>query len=539
VGGAPAGKSASAEGQDALARFDWNEAEAWFRRALAEKETAAAHEGLSWATWYRDESEAAIAAREAAYRLYRRSGDRAGAARMAMWAAVDYLEFRGAMAIASGWFARAERLLDGLDPVAEQGWLHLHRGAIALELEGDVEAARSHAIEAMRIGQEVGDGDVEMIARALDGLAQVAAGEVAEGMPLLDEAAAAALSGELDAAVSVGWARCYVIYGCEFARDHDRAAQWCEETAQLAERMALRYLFRVCRTHLAGVMVGYGAWAEAERELGDAIEQLSRTRPGQALEGVVRLAELRRRQGRLEEAEELFEQAGEHPLGAVGLAAVALDRGDAQTALEIASGCLEALPPGMRSLRSLPLELVVCARAKLADTAGARASLADLQALAKEIGSSHLLAACAYCGATVALAEGEYETARERFQTAAKQYAAGRSPYEAALAGEGLARALASLGKDDRAQVEADAARSELDRLRAAPPAPGAEAEILTGREREVLRLVAEGLSDDQIAERLVVSRHTVHRHVANIRTKLRVSSRAAAVAAAARRGLL
>ena len=75
-----------------------------------------------------------------------------------------------------------------------------------------------------------------------------------------------------------------------------------------------------------------------------------------------------------------------------------------------------------------------------------------------------------------------------------------------------------------------------------APPtdAPRAAADTeLSARELEVLRLVAEGLSDAEIAERLVLSRHTVHRHVANIRTKLRLPSRAAAVAHAARIGLL
>ncbi len=54
-----------------------------------------------------------------------------------------------------------------------------------------------------------------------------------------------------------------------------------------------------------------------------------------------------------------------------------------------------------------------------------------------------------------------------------------------------------------------------------------------------MLRLVAQGLSDREIAERLVLSPHTVHRHVANVRTKLRLPSRAAAAAYAARNGLL
>ena len=61
----------------------------------------------------------------------------------------------------------------------------------------------------------------------------------------------------------------------------------------------------------------------------------------------------------------------------------------------------------------------------------------------------------------------------------------------------------------------------------------------LSVREAEVLRLVAEGLSDADIAARLIVSPHTVHRHVANIRTKLGQPSRAAAAAYAARRGLI
>ncbi|MEO8829034.1 alpha/beta fold hydrolase [Lapillicoccus sp.] len=78
------------------------------------------------------------------------------------------------------------------------------------------------------------------------------------------------------------------------------------------------------------------------------------------------------------------------------------------------------------------------------------------------------------------------------------------------------------------------------------PVAPGTEQATLpadlaslTGRELEVLRLVATGLTDDDIAEGLVLSPHTVHRHVANIRTKLGLASRAAAAAAAARAGLV
>ena len=78
--------------------------------------------------------------------------------------------------------------------------------------------------------------------------------------------------------------------------------------------------------------------------------------------------------------------------------------------------------------------------------------------------------------------------------------------------------------------------------IKAPPPAsePAADAlDELSTREREVLGLVAQGLSDAQIAERLVISPHTVHRHMANILAKLRLPTRAAAAARAARAGLL
>jgi ATP/maltotriose-dependent transcriptional regulator MalT len=77
-----------------------------------------------------------------------------------------------------------------------------------------------------------------------------------------------------------------------------------------------------------------------------------------------------------------------------------------------------------------------------------------------------------------------------------------------------------------------------------APPVAVSEADAgplheLSAREREVLGLIAQGLSDAQVAERLVISPHTVHRHVANILAKLGLPTRAAAAARAARTGLL
>jgi pimeloyl-ACP methyl ester carboxylesterase/DNA-binding CsgD family transcriptional regulator len=83
------------------------------------------------------------------------------------------------------------------------------------------------------------------------------------------------------------------------------------------------------------------------------------------------------------------------------------------------------------------------------------------------------------------------------------------------------------------------ACRDGLSPVRPSPPSSGMEHVHLSGREREILACVARGLSDREIAGQLVLSPHTVHRHVANIRRKLGRTSRTAAVAEAARLGLL
>lgn len=540
---------ALAMGWDAIGRGAFAEAQAAFEQAIEGKETAEGREGLSWAAWYQDDARATFEARERAYTLFRRRGDRASAARMAMWAAVDHLEFRGQLAVAKGWFARARRLLDGLPLCVEHGWLALHDGAIAVELEGDPESARQLGADAVRIGRELGDVEVETIGLALEGLALVLEGDVANGLRQLDEAAAAALGGELPQPVSAGWACCYVIYACEDVRDYERAAQWCEETRVLAERLGMRYLFRVCRTHLGGVLIGHGAWAEAEAELSEATGQLLATRPAQAVEGIVRLAELRRRQGRRQEARELFEQAEPHLASTVGLATLALEDGHAREAAEDIARALRQIPARNRTARSHALEILVQAHAAMGALPDARAALVELERLAQPPATDHLQGAARFCAGIVASLAGDSEGARDAFEEAVSLFGRSRSPYESALSRIALGETLLRLGRRQGAERELRRAAEALERLGAASEAararriehPSTQPSRLglTPREIDVLRLVAAGMTDRDVAARLVLSEHTVHRHVANIRTKLRASSRAEAVAAASREGLV
>lgn len=542
-----AGSTADVDaGWAALRAGEWETAGRRFASGRAAGAGPEADEGLAWVGWYREDGRGALAGFERAYRGFRAAGEPRGAARAATWLAVSLLEFRGAVAVAEGWLERARRLLDGLGPCAEAGMLGLHRAAIALEGMGDTVTGRAVGAEVGALGRDLGHPDLEFIGRSVEGLALVLEGEVREGMRRLDESAAAAMAGELTAPVYTGWACCYVIYACESVREHERAAQWCGEVKLLAERIRLRYLFHVCRMHLAGAMMGFGAWAEAEQELAEPLAELAATRPGLAAEGVVRLAELRRRQGRLEEAAALFADAEGHPLALAGEAALALEAGLARDAADAIERMTRALPAGNRLALVAPLELLVRARLALGDAAGARTACAELARVAERCGTSHLRASARFGEGLVAAAEGATEAARIALEDAVGGFRRARSPYECVLARIELARVLVASGRKQAATRSALTAAGEAERLGAErererahavlaslEPAPAAGGR-LTPRERQVLELVAEGLNDAAIAARLVVSEHTVHRHVANIRTKLGVASRSAAVARAA-----
>src|SRR5574341_527608 len=223
-------------GRAALARAAWDEARAAFEAAVAGERSAEALEGLSAAVWWLDDVPASLALREEAYRLYRERGDARGAARMAVMMAGDCLEYRGEPAIARGWYQRAEGLLAGLDPTPEHGWLAVGRGLLALMIDKDPTTARRLAAAARTVGAALGDTDLDMIARAGEGLALVFAGRVSEGMPLLDEAATAAMAGEMRDLIAVGNSCCMLITACELARDFDRAAQWCDKVMEFCRR---------------------------------------------------------------------------------------------------------------------------------------------------------------------------------------------------------------------------------------------------------------------------------------------------------------
>jgi DNA-binding NarL/FixJ family response regulator len=524
-------------GHEALRRGEWEQARAHFEAALAEGETADVIEALAMAAWWLDDGQVVIESREHAYRLFREQGDNLAAARMATWLTWDYLAFRGEAAVANGWLQRAHRLIDGVDAAPEHGWLAIREAEIAYLLENDLVAARRLAHQALEVGRAIGDADVELSALALEGMALTSDGSVAEGIRMLDEASAAAVAGEISQLWAVGRACCYLVTACERVRDFERAAQWSTRMIEFGERWRIPHLFAVCRAHYGAVLVSRGTWAEAEVEFAAAMRTFQECRPGMGFEAVVRLAELRRRQGRLEEATELFRQVEFHPIARLGLAAVALDGGDPALAAELAERFLRQLGDENRIQRLAGLELLARALVELDEGDRAKVAVGELRELADRLGTDSLRASALAAEGAVAAATGEPEAACRCYEDAVDLFQRNGAPFETALARTELARVLRALGRTEAAERQARAADEAMRAIRAA--ADNAPVTELTAREVEVLRLVADGLTNPAIAERLVISEHTVHRHLANILMKLGLSSRAAAAAWAAQRGLV
>jgi LuxR family maltose regulon positive regulatory protein len=341
-----------AAGWEALARTEWDRARTLFEAAVARDGSAEALEGLSLAAWWLDDAETMFSTRERAYRLYRRDGDLRSAGRVATLFGIDYYSFRGEAAIGNGWFRRAHRLLDELPPVPEQGWLWIWEGQIRLLADNDPATARRLGHEAAELGRALGDLDIEGTALGLEGLAAVTEGDLGEGMAKLDEATATAVSGDMSEPIGIGATCCYLIFACERVRDFDRAVQWCERLEELCRQWRWGSMFSTCRTHHAGVLLWQGAWQEAEAKLEEATRELEASRPGKVADGLLRLAELRRRQGRLDEAERLLERVSFSPHALFGLAALALDRDRAADALDLVDRFVRQIPQENRTDRA-------------------------------------------------------------------------------------------------------------------------------------------------------------------------------------------
>ena len=147
----------------------WAPARELFEQAVASDEAPEALEGLSWAAWWLDDSDAVFDARERAYRLYKASGDRGSAARMATWLAADQLDFRGACG-GSEWMAAARPPPAGSTRAGTRSRLAgLSRGIRRLHPRRCRRRRVSSAVRAAELGQRFEVTDLEMLGLALHG----------------------------------------------------------------------------------------------------------------------------------------------------------------------------------------------------------------------------------------------------------------------------------------------------------------------------------------------------------------------------------
>lgn len=547
------------EGHQAMERADWAKAKENFELALQIKETPELLECLGNAAWWLDNAATTFESREKAFQLYRGQGNARGAARVAISIAYDYFSFRGEYALSNGWSRRANRLLENLETVPEHGWLKSWDGNVAIEADHDPAKAFRLGKEAADIAEELQDFDLQMMSIALQGIALVFEGKVDEGMPMLDEAATAAMTGEIsDLETSINVC-CYLITACEYVRDYNRAVQWCFSVKRRTDNGTFPLMFSFCQIHYAGVLIWNGEWNEAETLLKKASNNLIDSRPAHAAEGLVKLAGICRLRGEFKKVEELLDKAEEKPFRMLGAnlvlaekAALAYDQGEPVTAANLSERYLRNTPDQCRLMLPKGLEILTLAQLDLHKINEAEHTSMRLRKIAEMAGTEPLHAFAHYTDGMVHLAKNDPQKACSCFERSVELFDRNKNPFQTARSRCEMARALHQLDQKQPAMKEILSAAETFKKLRAIPwqehakaifkkikslPAKHAETsspDAFTAREQEILCEIAEGKSNSQIAADNFISKRTVERHISNIYGKLGISGKSARAKATA-----
>lgn len=522
--------------RDALARHDWHAAFDTARSVSVESPEAEADRAdmLADAAWWLGRLEDCIAARELAYRSFEDLRDQRRAAQCAVWL-YEHHGMAGRPAIAGGWLGRARRALDGDRACVAYGSLVLREAEVA-HGGGDLDRALALASEVVALSRSLRSPDLEAEALQTAGRVMIDQGNVAEGMGQLDEAMLFAVEGRLGP-YSTGKVYCSLISACEELGDLDRAAEWTEATMTWAQRHPFAIFPGICRIHRAVVLKRRGSLADAEQEAARACEELAGSHVGNSSAAYAEVGDIRRRLGQLDRAEEAFERAQQlcgRPCGELAL--LRLAQGRTAAAVSIISGCLRDTTHQLARGAVLPLFVHVTIAA--GDLDAAKGALEELDSIADRFDTGQLRASALSARARLQLAQGDALAAAGTLQHAVEVWLALDLPYEVATARTLLGQALRDLG-DQAGAVESFAAAARLfddigavlDARRLADDSRPVLPAGLTEREVEVLRLIAAGMTNSQIAAELHLSVKTVSRHLSNIFTKIGVTSRAGATA--------
>ena len=482
---------------------------------------------------------------ERAFMVYRRQRDWMAAGRAARSIAWICGNVLGDWAVRNGWLARARAVLaEAGSDGPERGWVLI----VTAWSEPDAAVREALLREAMAVGRRFDDPDVEFLARGYLGSLYVMTDRVEEGMALSDEAMSAVCSGELADLSTVDELFCGLFWACEYITDVPRADQWIRAAAERMGQSNVVAAF--CRAHYGGILTAAGRWTEAERELVQAVRHFDDGMPPRRAAAVIRLADLRVRQGRLEEAAELLKGLDQHPDAVRALAALHLARGKPVLARDLleratATGDDEVPTVGESTIKGPLLALLVDVCLDQGDLKSADRAAERLARLADAQRGPYLKAAAALAAGRLCVATGGGD-ARACLHRALQGFAAAQLPMELARTRLELAYAVAE-DSPEVAVAEAKQALAVFEELPAARYADVAAALLrslgapirtgpkgvgtLTRREVEILDLVGAGLSNPEIADRLFITRKTVEHHVGNVLSKLGLRNRAEAVA--------
>ncbi len=519
---------------------DWLTARRAFEELAAEQPGAEAFAGLGDVLWWLGETDDAVRYQERAYAAFRHREDFANSVMIAVGLYLIYRVSLGNTAAARGWLSRAGHLVTESHLVPLAGWVSLVRAHDSV----DALAAERLATEAREIATRFGDRDLELCALSQLGTALVEQGRGADGAMLLDEAMAASLAGEATRPHTVVYASCNLITACAQSAEPAHAMQWIRAADDFEQRFGNPHLYTTCRAQEGVVLFAAGDWPGAEREFRAAQEIGVSAEPALCAEAAARLAELRLAQGRIEEAERLIEGFEDFETSTVTRAALAMVRGETGAARQIALRGVHAAQelPGPGSYRpghSGVLDQVVLweilARVCSPDEAGR--AVAHLTELASRTDCEQLQARAWRADGRLRRDTASLERALGLFHRLGLPLQAARTRLllaEQMSGDDAIAEARAALAVFTRlgAARGADAAAARLRELgvvasRGGPTGVGQ----LTRREREVLELLGEGLSNRELADRLFLSRKTVERHVRNVLYKLGLRNRAEAAA--------
>jgi DNA-binding CsgD family transcriptional regulator len=482
---------------------------------------------------------------ERLHRTCLESNDVERAARCTFWLALGF-ELRGDVGQMSAWIARGQRLVEDRECV-ERGYLRLSLAAQQLH-DGMIDASRASVVAAIAIADGFKDADLAAIARHVHGRLLISEGQIQPGLRRLDETMLAVVAGELSP-IATGLMYCSVIEACRQVFAIGRAREWTQAFSRVCEEQPEMVAFTgTCLVQRAEILRFHGAWQDAMADACKACERAERAGRKPPAAARYQQAEIHRLRGEFAEAEEAYRAAselGREPQPGLALLRMAQGRNDAACAAM--QRLVTATSDRLQRANLLPTHLeIMLALGRLED---ARRDCTELRALAEMLDMDLLRATAAQAHGAIALADGDALAAAGALRTAFELWERLEAPYEAARVRVLIGLACRALGDDDASGLEFEAARLAFERLGAQPdlarlaslaaPAATRQDHPLTARERDVLRLIALGRTNKDIADTLGLSARTIDRHVSNILGKLDVPSRTAATARAYDRKLL